>query len=161
MKNKRERILIITIRNLTDEKIYNVKVFNKNYKEQDKIKYSTAIGYDDLLYYQRKVAVKREFIHDNIVKIRQLILCSIPKFRKKQEFCDIKIINKEIMPKKGKTTDMATFFKNKKGFKSGISKIKNANYPFHKGLNIEYEFLMPETEIKLFLNIESVTKHCH
>ena len=72
--------IIICIANLTDEKIYDVKVFNFDYKENKKLSYSgglPTVSYSEIL-------ASKSFMHDKIDRILYIAVCDYHKFLSKQ-----------------------------------------------------------------------------
>ncbi|MEK6883391.1 MAG: hypothetical protein AABY22_27435, partial [Nanoarchaeota archaeon] len=75
--------LIIKLENLTDDKLYNVDIFDWDYEKQFKIKYSSTItwvSYDNML---RELASLNE-CKKNIRKFMLISYCNYKKFVEKQ-----------------------------------------------------------------------------
>jgi hypothetical protein len=143
------RSIVIKIKNISEDKFYNVNVFNHKFENLFGIHYSSLtpnISYEqicqELLSYK-----KSKFI---IRQIRHHVLCDYLRFRQRQVICGIELIEASLR-------DYKRFSIDPYQFQSDTCEIKNLELPYIHSSNIIYEFLMPETEIHLVLSLTPVT----
>jgi hypothetical protein len=75
----------IHIKNLTDEKLYDVDLFNYEHEKQNKIAYScgTGVEYNNFLRFLSALSEAKE----QVTLLRFQVWCDYPKFRSKQLNC--------------------------------------------------------------------------
>lgn len=75
----------VRIKNLTDEKLYDVDLFNYEHEKQNKIAYSCGMGveYNRFLRFLSALSEAKE----QVVLLRFQVWCDYPKFRSKQLNC--------------------------------------------------------------------------
>jgi len=147
---------IIHIKNLTDEKIYDVKLFDYEYEKQNKLKYSCPIS--SVEYAQ----ILRTLIGENeprieIGTIRAIAFCDYAKFKIKQINCEFNIINKDINGSESWIPDR--FIIDTYQQQEAISVKSGLKIKFYNKLQIQLAFLMPETEMTIYLFPKSEIKN--
>lgn len=137
--------IAIGIKNLTNAKLYDVKVFDFEHEKQNKISYVNEYSdttYNDIL---RRLTGYSE-PKFNICVIQHCAYSK--KYTKEQVRCGITILEKEI---NGSVLSKHLIFSvSKKQYQQSIS-LLNVNIPFYICSNIIYDFLMPNTSISLNL----------
>ena len=93
--SKKESLLPyqIRIKNLTDEKLYDVDLFNYEHEKQNKIAYSCGMGveYNRFLRFLSVLSEAKE----KVTLLRFQVWCDYPKFRIKQLNCCLHTIYQE------------------------------------------------------------------
>lgn len=155
-KNLKQELSIpfcVRIRNLTDEKLYDVKVFDFDHTKQRKIEYSSflpTVTYDQLLRQLQSYDDKKF----DIVLLRHFVLCDYVKFQKKQLSCDINLVIKD--SNGCESWQSNHFLIDAYQQQNSVCELET-KMPFSVKSNLHYDFLMPETEIKLFLYPEKIS----
>jgi hypothetical protein len=142
----------IRIRNLTDEKLYDVKVFDFEHEKQRKIEYSSStynISYNELL---RRIASYGVKMFD-VVLLNHFVICDYAKFQLKQLCCGI---DSTIKDTNGFEIRHKNYFMiDPYQQQTSVCNLET-KFPLSVESNLHYEYLMPETEIKLFLYPEVI-----
>jgi len=145
---------VVRIQNLTDEKLYDVKVFDFEHEKQNKIKYSTSMGssYNQLLMVIDSIIKPK----GKIVKLLNYASCDYEKFQGKQVECDIRLFknspNGEFMSER-KTFTIDLY--QQQPFRAVLNDIE---FDFFRETNLVYEYLMPETKAVLTIYVRSEKK---
>ena len=139
---------IIHIKNLTDEKFYDVKLFDYEFEKQDKIKYSCPISTVEYSQILRTLADENE-PRKVIGAIRAMAFCDYKKFQSKQINCGFSVINKDINGSEVSSPDY--FIIDPYQQQDGISHKSGLEIKFYNKLQIQLAYLMPETEMTIYL----------
>lgn len=139
---------IIHIKNLTDEKIYDVKLFDYEFEKQDKIKYSSPISSVDYGQILRTLTGENE-PRKVIGTIKAIAFCDYKKFQSKQINCKFSVIYSEING--CVITNPYVFIIDPYQHIDGISQKSGLEINFYNKLQIELAYLMPETEMTIHL----------
>jgi hypothetical protein len=135
---------VIKIKNNTDEKIYNVKLFNYEHEKQSKLKYEhNGIGdtnYNDLLRHISRINEGQMQIGITYL----IVSCDYPKFKEKQLYSQFKMIHTDL--NKGISSSCKDIFNIDPYQNQDIGIFKDV-YEFSNRLQIEFDFIMPETDI--------------
>lgn len=136
------------LKNLTDEKLYDVDLFNYNHEKQNKIAYSCTNGvpYERFLRFLSSLNEARE----EIILMRFVAVCDYGKFRQKQLNCCVHHINEE--PNGRSVSTPNNLYINFSAYQqqsdiidvplNGRSTIKLFNQ-----LQLRLSYLMPEAEV--------------
>ncbi|PCJ51543.1 MAG: hypothetical protein COA79_26085 [Planctomycetota bacterium] len=135
---------IVHIKNLTDEKLFNVKLINYDYKDQNKISYELGAG--DVTYgeFLSLLSNRPETIMDTYIVAH----CDYEKFQTRQ-LCSSFMIH-ERTSEGAETATPQTIVLDP--FQVQTDRVLiNKEYRLSTMDYIEFAYLMPETDIKLFL----------
>ena len=139
---------LIHIKNLTDEKLYDVKLFDYEFEKQDKIKYSCPISTVEYSQILRTLTGENE-PRKVIGTIRAMAFCDYKKFQSKQINCEFYVINKDINGYEAHNPDR--FMIDPYQQQEGISQKSGLEIKFYNKLQIQLAYLMPETEMTIYL----------
>lgn len=140
---------IIQIKNVTDEKIYDVPLFDEDYNSSEKIQYSASPGfqvgddnkYKDVLEKLYKNTEKQHFVSTVILLHAH---CEFYKFKQKQLYLNCSIIDE------CDKEDIVPFAIDPYQMQDNLVKASK-EIVFNNKTNIILPFLMPETTVKLFI----------
>ena len=158
-QSKERSVNVIKIKNNSDDKLYNVKVFDAEFEKQHKITYSSpdaGVNYSDILEKLQTSAKENKII--NLLYYQAS--CGYEKFQRKQLHCPFKCFTRDengnglvyncqfIIDPYQNQTDSVSF------------RITDFKLPIDKYLQIELAYLMPETEINFYFysDIEKVNE---
>ena len=142
---------IIHIKNLTDEKLYNVKLLDHDYKDQNKISYELGAG--NVTYHEFLMALAYQPI---MIRETYIIAhCDYEKFQKRQLSSSFMIYERTIQGDEIATPQAIVL---DPWQVQDDRVVVNKEYKLSMMDSIEFEYLMPETDIRLFLYPESETK---
>jgi hypothetical protein len=145
----------LKIKNLTDEKLKNVKIFNFDSKNQEQVEYSvlhSSMKYEDFL---RKYQLLDNDKH-TIIKTRIISKCDYKKYELKQINSNINCIVESIFGLKSSTPIKSQIYLSAFQFQQNIVDI-DFKILITSNLELELEYLMPETEI--IINFSILTKN--
>jgi hypothetical protein len=153
-QNKETKVsqpFIIQIENLTDEKIYGVKLFEEQFKEQEKIRYSTTViglEYSDIL--------QKFFSNENKEQITIGLFylqasCGYNVFQRRQ--LNIKCLIDSGENEKQELDFVIDPYQQQDSIVATTKKVE-----FKNKTNITIPYLMPETKIRLMLYPSSISK---
>ena len=151
VEKKNNRIVapyIIHIKNLTDEKLYDVKLFDYGFSKQEKIKYScpiSSVDYDDIL----NTLIGENEPREVIGTIRAMVFCDYKKFQSKQINCHFYVIEKNINGCEIRTPYDFTIDPYQS--QEEIVVVTDLKINFYNKLQIQFVYLMPETEMTIYL----------
>ena len=133
----------IDIKNNTDEKLFNVEVFNHEYKSQSKIGYS--IPFDGVEYYDLLAMLNTKDKMQSGINIQLIKIIALGESKK--------FVNKQLSTHilfAGSADDTILI---KKDLYAILDYIVDIEYPFllMKQTKMKLAFLMPELEVKLYL----------
>lgn len=138
------------VKNLTDEKLYDVDLFNYNHEKQKKVAYSCTNGVDYNMFL-RFISSLNE-AKEEIVMMRFIAVCDYPKFRSKQlRTCLFTIYEEPNGRKVSMPTELSIHFSEYQ-FQSDIIEValsgKSAIKIFNQ-LQLRLAYLMPEAEMHI------------
>lgn len=150
----------IRLRNLTDEKLYGVDLFNPDFAKQRKIEYSSfgSISYEHILK-QMKMAGAR---NGTLYCVYIAALCDYQKFQKKQVVSPFTVI---VTSKNGtvtseiqtptidpyQTQDKVLTVKFHPILNQASTPMFPNGIPLDSSLQLKWDYLMPETEVTIQL----------
>jgi hypothetical protein len=154
IENKVQNLLpyIIHIKNLTDEKLYDVDLFNYEHDKQKKIEYSCSQGvpYENFL---RQLASQNK-ASELITKMRFSAYCDYPKYQVKQLCSYIKtIITKSNGSSKTNTIHIQAYMSAYQQ-QSNIIEVTltdEQKFEYSNQLQLRLDYLMPEAGMTIFL----------
>jgi len=136
--------ILINIKNLTDEKLYDVKLFDYEFEKQEKIAYScpiTTVEYSDILR-----GLSSENKSEKVIKmIYATAFCDYKKFQNKQITCEFFEQYTSIYGRK--ISKPHRFLIDPFQQQDAISLIDDLEIKFCNELQIQLAYLMPETEM--------------
>jgi hypothetical protein len=144
----------IRIKNLTDEKLYDVDLFNYEHEKQDKVEYSCGImgvSYNMFLRHLSALSEPKE----QVDLLRISALCDYAKFKSKQLNCRLDTIYEQVNGcSESVPTNIGMYFSPHQ-FQSDIIDINLTDgykIKLFNQLQLRLSYLMPETEmiIKIF-----------
>jgi len=133
----------ITIKNLTNKKINDVKLFNFLHDKQQNIEYSTINGIDYIEVLMQFVANKYQ-----ISRTRQVIICEGKKALKKQVSCNVTLRQNN---GKGHSVSQPLFSGYDPYQYQDCTVDSPIEYELKVGANVVFDYIMPNTEIKVFI----------
>ena len=145
-----ELAFAIHLKNKTDEKIFNVDLFNYNHKEQVKIEYKSF--YPDYDYLLRQLSGLRKNDELQLTKIHFLANCDYSKFAFKQVKSQVELVYTSLNGSSYSTTKDLSIFHTAEQVHNNIIVL-----PFEKPitlsnqLQVKLEYLMPETQLEVTL----------
>jgi hypothetical protein len=138
----------IHIKNLTDEKIYNVDLFNYDHEKQRKLSYSctNGVSYDKFLRWLSSLNEPKE----KIALLRLQVWCDYHKFINKQINCCLHTIYEKPNGKMISVPLQVGNYFSANQMQSGIVDMPmsdNQDIQLFNELQLRFSYLMPETEM--------------
>jgi hypothetical protein len=138
----------IRIKNLTDEKLYDVDLFNYQHEKQNKIAYSCGMGveYNTFLRFLSALSKAKE----QVVLLKFQVWCDYPKFRSKQLNCCLhKIITNTNGCMQSYPLQVGNYFSAYQQHADiiDIPMADNNKIELFNELQLRLSYLMPETEM--------------
>jgi len=137
----------IRIKNLTDEKLYDVDLFNYKHEKQNKIKYSCGMGvdYDKFL----RILASNSLSEEKIDLIQFMAFCDYDKFRNKQIISSLSTIYEEPNGISSSIkTNIGNYFSAYQQQANIVDmKVDSLKIQLNNLLQLRLSYLMPETEI--------------
>lgn len=145
---KIESCYVFSVKNNTDEKHYNVDLLNYEHEKNRKISYElkTGMTYNDFL---RQIQVKNNEV---IKAIRIYSLCDYGKFQAKQ--CAATLTFKSEDANGSSYSTPIWCYLDAYQMQSNIVEKKELNFNFNVNTQIKLEYLMPETQIYVYIFTE-------
>ena len=137
----------ITLTNLTDEKLFNIKLFDVDFEKNDKIKYQHVLK--DKSYKEFITAMMGDFEGTAIYQIQIMASCDYNKFAGRQLMAPFGIFTNSPYGSGGYKQNITPLI-NPYQMQSGTVMIP-VEFLFFTGCQIEIPFLMPETSASYFL----------
>ena len=138
----------IHVKNLTDEKLCDVDLFNHDHEKQKKVAYScpNGVSYDSFLRFLSALSEAKE----QVSMLRFQVWCDYPKFRSKQLCCCLHEIYQEPNGNMQSVSLQVGNYLSANQFQSNIIDVpfseENRIKLFNK-LQLRLSYLMPETEM--------------
>lgn len=144
-----QKVFSIRIKNNTDDKLYNVSVFNRKHDKQDKITYSSCIINTDY----DLIVTQINFKPIKVNSIYMSAFCEFHKFTLKQ--LTSKLNYKHTKPN-GYSAEIPTYHcLHPKQYQMNTIIIDNFNKEIDAYSDIILPYLMPETEVILYFYYEN------
>lgn len=147
------------IKNLTDEKLYNVDLFNYDHEKQNKVAYSCTNGVD-YKHFLRFLSSLNE-AKEEISLMRFVAVCDYQKFKSKQLRTCLSIIYQEPNGRMVSTPREAGMYFSAYQQQSDIIEIPFNNKPKIKLFNqlqLRLSYLMPEAEMHITIFPQKINK---
>lgn len=140
---------IINIKNLTDEKLYDVDILNIKHEKQNKVSYSCSTGVDYDWFLMSILSQNKP--KEEVMRLRLFSICDYPKFRDKQSRCCLQVINQKIDGSISSSPIHSSVYFSPYQMQSGIIDIDIHNemnrIKLFNQLQLRLSYLMPETEV--------------
>jgi hypothetical protein len=137
---------VIHLKNKTDEKLFNVELFNFNHKEQDKIEYRSF--YPDYDYVLRQLAGLRKNDELQVTKIHFSADCDYSKFAVKQVKSEVELVYTSLNGTIYSTKrDLALFHTADQVHHNIVILPFEHPITLSNQLQFKLQYLMPETEL--------------
>jgi hypothetical protein len=159
--SKKESLLPyqIRIKNLTDEKLYDVDLFNYEHEKQNKIAYSCGMGveYNRFLRFLSALSEAKE----QVFLLRFQVWCDYPKFRSKQLNCCLhKIITNPNGRMQSEPLQVGNYFSayQQQSDIIDIPMTDDNKIELFNELQLRLSYLMPETEMIITIYPSTIIK---
>jgi hypothetical protein len=140
---------IINIKNLTDEKLYDVDILNLKHEKQNKVSYSCSTGVDYDWFLMSIFSQNKP--KEEVMKLRLVSICDYAKFRDKQLRCCLHVINQKSDGCMASSPIDTGIYFNPYQMQSSIIDIDIHNemnrIKLFNQLQLRLSYLMPETEV--------------
>lgn len=152
------KVISLRIINKTDEKLYNVNIFNYDFKEQNQIKYEnlTGMAYSEFLRKWDKLESNKY----NINKVRLVAICDYKKFERKQLSGKIFYKNTNVFSLSSAVPTEPMMWHSPYQAQPNIIDIERT-FSILSDTEFELEYLMPDTtvDIHFFITKNPETQH--
>jgi hypothetical protein len=149
----------IRIKNLTDEKLYDVDLFNYEHEKQNKVAYSCGMGVEYNRFLRNLSALSEA--KEQVTLLRFQVWCDYPKFRSKQLNCCLhKIITNPNGRMQSEPLQVGNYFSAYKQQSDiiDIPMTDDNKIEFFNELQLRLSYLMPETEIIITIYPSTIIK---
>lgn len=156
-ESSKELVFVIHLKNKTDEKIFNLDLFNYHHKEHSKVEYKSF--YPDYDYLLRQLAGLRKNDDLGITKIRFAANCDYDRFSVKQVKSEVELIWTSLNGASYSTKRDLALFHTAEQVHHNI-----VDLPFEKPimltnqLQVRLEYLMPETELTVTVFYKKISE---
>jgi hypothetical protein len=149
----------IRVKNLTDEKIYDVDLFNYEHEKQNKIEYSCGMGveYKSFLRFLSALSEAKE----QVKLLRIQVWCDYPKFRSKQLNCCLhRIITTPNGRMQSDPLQVGNYFSSYQQQSDiiDIPMTDDNKIELFNQLQLRLSYLMPETEMIITIYPSTIIK---
>jgi hypothetical protein len=158
VKKEEIRPYQIRIKNLTDEKLYDVDLFNYKHEKQNKIEYSCGMGvdYDKFL----RILASNTLSEERVDLFRINAWCDYPKFRNKQlNSCLHTIYEEPNGNYSSSPTGLGIYFSVYQQQSDIIDvRVDSLKIQLNNLLQLRLSYLMPETEMVITIFPSKIIK---
>ena len=147
---EKETVICLQLRNCSEDKLYDVDIFDFKHKEQQKIKYiSLQTDYDQVLRWISSIDQKENGL--NIDKIRVSAFCDYAKYTGRQLQSVLRVEYKA--PNGDSTSTPKPLIIDPNQMQGTIVEMNlgGDKYLLYNRLNLQLSYLMPETTVSIYI----------